>query len=158
LSGVSHIHPRLRPTGAHTTPATSGHTRPEPGGGNNVTREDALAWRPCSTPGCGKLHQGTGKCPTCRAKVDRDRRPDGNPYATPGHRTFREHVLARDPVCVLCLARPSTVADHYPTERRDLVTQGLDPDDPDRGRGLCKPCHDRHTARTSPGGWHARNE
>ncbi|WP_284294541.1 hypothetical protein [Luteimicrobium album] len=47
----------------------------------------------------------------------------------------------------------ATVADHYPTERRDLVDMGLDPDDPARGRGLCKPCHDKKTARTMPGGF-----
>lgn len=116
-----------------------------------------MAWRVCSRPGCPNLHQDTGQCPACRAEGDKARRPHGNPYATRGHRGFREQVLARDPICVLCLAARSTVADHYPTERRDLVAQGLDPDDPARGRGLCVPCHDRHTAATSPGGWNWRD-
>ncbi|GAA1453450.1 hypothetical protein GCM10009618_14930 [Nesterenkonia lacusekhoensis] len=111
--------------------------------------------RVCSTPGCPNLlpkdggNQGkAGRCPTCRAKADRDRRPDGNPYSTTGHKQFREAVLAKDPVCVLCRATRATVADHYPTERRDLVDQGLNPNDPTFGRGLCVTCHNSKTART----------
>lgn len=123
-----------------------------------------MAWRVCSA-GCGELHQGSGRCPECRRAADLARRPHGNPYRTPGHQAFREAVLARDPVCVcmgdcgthdgLC-ARRSTVADHWPDERVDLIDAGHDPDDPDRGRGVCKPCHDRKTARTKPGGWNDR--
>lgn len=124
-----------------------------------------MAYRVCSTPGCPTLHELGGRCPDCRAAADRQRRPDGNPYSTKGHRVvFREGVLARHPRCVCtdpahghtgpCSAE-STVADHFPIERRDLVEQGLDPNDPKRGRGLCKPCHDLHTAATSPGGWNA---
>ena len=110
-----------------------------------------MAWRVCTQPGCGTLvPAGTGRCPT------HTRRRDGNPYSTPGHQAFREAVLARDPICVLCLRVRATVADHYPDERRDLVAQGLDPNDPARGRGLCKSCHDKHTAATSPGGWNTR--
>jgi 5-methylcytosine-specific restriction protein A len=37
------------------------------------------------------------------------------------------------------------------------VDMGLDPNDPKFGRGLCKRCHDEHTARTSPGGWNRRD-
>lgn len=66
---------------------------------------------------------------------------------------FREGVLARDPICKVCRRAPSTVADHFPLSRRELVAAGLDADDPERGRGLCKPCHDRETARLQPGGW-----
>src|SRR5690625_4467058 len=105
----------------------------------------------CSTPGCPNLHRRPGRCPKCRATHDRARRPHGNPYATPGHRAFRATVLARDPICVICLKQPATVADHHPTERRDLLTQGLDPNNPTHGRGLCKTCHDRKTARTASG-------
>ena len=68
-----------------------------------------MAWRVCSTPGCPELHEGTGKCPTCTAQVDRDRRPGGNPYSTPGHGRFREAVLTRDPICVLCKRVHATV-------------------------------------------------
>ena len=115
-----------------------------------------MGYRVCSQPGCPRLHEGTGRCPSCRADADKARRPDGNPYRTSGHHAFREAVLARDPFCVLCRREYATVADHYPLERRDLVSAGLDPNDPVRGRGLCKGCHDRHTAATSPGGWNDR--
>lgn len=114
------------------------------------------AWSPCTrcpTP----TPPGVSMCSRCKGEADRARRPDGSPYATAGHKAFRESVLARDPVCVLCLAARATVADHYPHERRDLVDMGLDPNDPKFGRGLCKRCHDEHTARTSPGGWNRRD-
>lgn len=116
-----------------------------------------MARRVCSKPGCPNLHDGVGACPTCRAQGDRARRPNGNPYASTGHRSFRRAVLQRDPLCVCtgecghhdtpCLA-PSVVADHWPIERRDLIELGLDPDDPKRGRGFCVRCHNAKTART----------
>lgn len=122
-----------------------------------------MGWRVCTTPGCGTLHQGTGRCPACRADADRKRRPDGNPYTSPGHQSFREQVLATNPRCVCpgdcghhqgwCGA-VATIADHWPHERVDLIDMGLNPDDPKYGRGVCKPCHDRKTARTKAGGWH----
>lgn len=114
-----------------------------------------MAYRVCTD--CKAIHSGDrNPCRTCRVKRDRARRPSGNPYATPGHRAFRSAVLTRDPICVLCRVARSTVADHYPIERVDLVEQGLDPNDPKRGRGLCKLCHDRSTARRKPAGWNER--
>lgn len=119
-------------------------------------------WKVCSTPGCPNLINNGSKCTTCQRKQDRERRPQGNPYHTKGHQTFRKQVLARDPLCTctgdcgthqgLC-AKPSTVADHYPTERIDLITQGLNPNDPQYGRGICTTCHNRKTARTKPAGF-----
>jgi 5-methylcytosine-specific restriction protein A len=46
-------------------------------------------------------------------------------------------------------------ADHWPLSRRELTEQGLDPDDPRHGRGLCARCHSSETARHQPGGWNA---
>lgn len=123
-----------------------------------------MAWRVCSTPGCGKLHEGTGKCPDCRTLADKTR-TSGKYTGTAGHSRFREDVLALNPRCVCpgdCgrhtgwCGQPATVADHYPIERADMITLGRDPNDPTNGRGLCHPCHSAHTARTRPGGWNQR--
>lgn len=106
---------------------------------------------------CPAIITSGNRCTACtartRAASDKRRRPDGNPYTTAGHQRFRRAVLARFPVCVECRAAWSTVADHWPVSRRDLVEQGLDPNDPARGRGLCKRCHDRSSALHQPGGW-----
>ena len=116
----------------------------------------AMTMRVCSKPDCPNLHDGRGMCPSCRARADKIRRPHGNPYNTRGHQTFREAVLTRDPICVLCRKTQSTVADHYPLDRVDLIEQGLDPNDPKHGRGLCAGCHNRHTAHSKPAGWNDR--
>lgn len=108
----------------------------------------------CNIPGCPNLTK-SGRCDQHRRQADQARGPRG--YNTAGHRTFRAAVLTRDPQCVLCRQAPSTIADHYPISRRDLITGGLNPNDPTRGRGLCKPCHDRETAKHQPGGFHTRH-
>lgn len=125
-----------------------------------------MAYRACPTSGCPQLLAPGERCTQCRAAADRARRPTGNPYTSAGHRTFRAAVLRRDPTCVCpgdcgtthnaACGQPSTIADHHPIERRDLLARGLNPDDPARGRGLCKACHDRKTGRTQPGGERGR--
>lgn len=107
----------------------------------------------CSTP----VPQGQGRCDACRAEAERRRRPGGNPYASAGHLRFREAVLRRDEICVVCEIRVATHADHFPLERVELIELGKNPNDPAYGRGLCEDCHNRHTAATRPGGWHAAN-
>lgn len=126
--------------------------------------DTSMTYRPCPTHGCPTILTPGETCTRCRAARDKARRPNGNPYATPGHQGFREAVLALHPYCVCpgtcdkhtswCGQR-STVADHHPLERRELIDLGLDPNDPKHGRGLCKPCHDATTARRTPGGWNA---
>lgn len=112
--------------------------------------------RVCSAAGCPNIYAGTeSRCPTHRTAA-RARRTDNRVYSSAEHRAFRAAVLKRDPTCVACQALPSTVADHYPLTRRVLVSRGLNPNDPQHGRGLCAGCHNRHTARTSPGGWNTR--
>jgi 5-methylcytosine-specific restriction protein A len=113
--------------------------------------------RVCSQPGCPTIYptsEGT-RCAEHRRAADRARgtaRDRG--YTTPGHQAFRTAVLHRDPICVLCRRAFSTVADHYPRSRKELIELGLNPNDPHAGRGLCKPCHDTSTAEHQPGGWH----
>jgi len=123
----------------------------------------ARALRTCSTPGCPALVT-SGRCSGCTQAAEQRRGSATSRGYGRRHRTrFRAQVLARDPLCVCtspdcghgerCYA-PSTVADHHPRDRRELVRLGLDPDDPDHGRGLCASCHGRHTAAAQPGGWH----
>lgn len=125
-----------------------------------------MTLRVCSRPGCPTLTD-TGRCPACTTVADQRRgTATQRGYTSRGHQRFRTAVLLRDPICVCdmdcphhlgtteCLAL-ATVADHWPVSRRDLIAQGLNPNNPDAGRGLCKTCHDRSTAREQPGGWNA---
>jgi len=115
-------------------------------------------WRVCSVPGCPEFSQG-GRCPEHRSEAEQRRgsaRQRG--YGKQHEQKFRPGVLAKDPTCVLCHAAPSKHADHWPLSRRDLEAQGLDPDDPKHGRGLCGSCHSKETANNpeQQGGWARR--
>ncbi len=116
------------------------------------------AAQPCTTPGCPELvPPGTSRCQACQVaqrttqRQRRDKEAHAH-YNSRGHRRFRRLVLARDRLCVLCGA-VATEADHYPVDRRELQARGLDVNDPANGRGLCKSCHSRETAKHQPGGW-----
>ncbi|SIN72749.1 5-methylcytosine-specific restriction enzyme A [Agromyces cerinus subsp. cerinus] len=115
--------------------------------------------RVCSQAGCPTLYDTPhSRCPTHRAIADRARgTATDRGYASRGHKNFRNQTLTRDPICTLCGVRESTVADHYPISRRDLIEFSMDPNDPAHGRGLCKPCHDSSTAENQPGGWNTPN-
>ena len=114
--------------------------------------------RVCSVAGCPELYAGKhSKCPRHRGEADRARgTATERGYNSAGHARFRDAVLDRDPICVLCDQRQATVADHHPHSRRQLIEAGLDPNDPIYGRGLCKPCHDSETTRNQPGGFNQR--
>ena len=114
-----------------------------------------MTLRVCSTPGCPTFTDpGHSRCHDHERAAD-NAREGRSIYSSRGHRAFRRAVLRRDPLCVLC-GQLATIADHYPTSRRDLEAQGLNPNDPNAGRGLCATCHNRETARHQPGGWNAR--
>lgn len=118
----------------------------------------------CTTPGCPEYTNG-GRCTGCQAKAEALRGTSSQRGYGSRHRTtFRTSVIARDPSCVCTTAghdhgqpcgAPSRHADHHPRDRRELVADGEDPDDPKHGRGLCGPCHSRETALHQPGGWAA---
>lgn len=112
----------------------------------------------CSRPGCAELTP-SGRCPGCRRAAEQARGSASQRGYGRKHETrFRKAVLALDPVCVVCGLVPSTVADHHPLSRRQLVEQGLNPNDPQYGRGVCASCHGRET-QANPlqrGGWNAR--
>lgn len=121
------------------------------------------ALKVCSASGCPELVPA-GRCESHQRQADQRRGTAAQRgYDTAHVKRFRRAVLLRDPLCVCtatahghgpeCLA-PSTDADHHPRDRRELTRLGLDPNDPQYGRGLCGPCHRKETAATSPGGWH----
>lgn len=116
-----------------------------------------MASRLCTWRGCVEIVDGGGRCDRHKRDADRARgTATQRGYNSPGHAAFRAAVLAKnDGICVLCQLAPATVADHWPTSRRDLIALGQNPDDPRHGRPLCKPCHDGETATSQPGGWHA---
>jgi 5-methylcytosine-specific restriction protein A len=112
-------------------------------------------YRICSVPGCPE-YTTSGRCEDHRQQAEQKRgsaRQRG--YGKQHEQRFRPGVLAKNPTCVLCGQAPSVHADHWPLSRRELVEQGLDPDDPKHGRGLCGPCHSSETAANQPGGWNA---
>ena len=112
--------------------------------------------RVCSVHGCPEISEAT-RCPRHRRVADSERgTATQRGYNSAGHRRFRDAVLDRDPICVGCSRAQSTVADHYPRSRRELEESGLDPNDPEYGRGLCAPCHNAATAVNQPGGWNDR--
>ena len=113
--------------------------------------------KPCSFPGCGLPSQG-GRCPKHRARAEKLKGSSTQRGYGKKHRRkhgFRERVLERDLLCVICRMRQATVADHWPKSRRQLVAEGLNPDDPAYGRGLCQECDHLQTAQRQPGGWNA---
>ena len=104
----------------------------------------------------------TGRCRRCLAQTRKRsdiQRGDATQrgYGTDHRNRFRAGVLTVNPWCVLC-GKQATVADHYPQSRRELVAAGLDPNDPQYGRGLCQPCHSKATAEypAQRGGWNAK--
>ncbi|MFD5468884.1 holin [Streptomyces sp. NPDC127105] len=111
---------------------------------------------------CHRIRDAQGRCsPQCaRRSRERSNRARGSAtqqgYGAEHREKFRGPVLARDPICVVCGKAPSTEADHWPRSRKQLLAAGLDPNDPQYGRGTCKPCHSSETARHQPGGWNRR--
>lgn len=112
----------------------------------------------CTTPGCPHLTLD-GKCTEHKRAAEQQRGTSAQRgYGGPQWQAARRAVLRRDRVCVVCNVARSTVADHYPTSRRELVEQGAqDPDALYRLRGVCRSCHSKETARYQPGGWNLRD-
>lgn len=108
----------------------------------------------CTTAGCPELVEGGGRCDGHKRQAERRRGSAAQRGYGHRHRNrFRKGVLKKHPTCVLCKQAPSTVADHWPIDRRTLELRGADPDDPIHGRGLCQSCDSKQTAERQPGGW-----
>lgn len=102
---------------------------------------------------CGQPKRGRcRRCLTQTRKLTDNRRGDATTrgYGAEHRDRFRKAVLERDTWCK-CGKHRATVADHYPRSRRELEAAGLDPNDPQYGRGLCPSCHNKHTAQSQPG-------
>lgn len=117
-----------------------------------------MVMKKCNSPGCPSLvPKGQGKCDRHRREAERRRgSPSSRGYGREHRERFREQVLALNPICVICLRRPATEADHFPYSRDELIDLGRDPNDPQFGRGLCRSCHAASTALNQPAGWNAR--
>jgi 5-methylcytosine-specific restriction protein A len=108
---------------------------------------------------CGNAYSG----PHCACRAQQ-RRASDHARGTAAQRGYGHHwaanrraFLAAHPLCALC-GRLADVADHHPHTRRQLLAWRVpDPDAWHRLRPLCTPCHNRHTARTTPGGWNANH-
>jgi len=112
--------------------------------------------RVCSTPNCPNIYpriEGT-RCAIHRREADKRRgTATQRGYTNKEHQHFRDVVLKRDPICVLCHIVQATTADHYPHDRKQLILLGMNPNDPKHGRGLCARCHNKATAQNQPGGF-----
>jgi 5-methylcytosine-specific restriction protein A len=111
----------------------------------------------CSVPDCPEV-VAVGRCATHQRAADLARGSAAERgYSSRAYRVGKRVVLRRDPICTACGAAPSSVPDHHPVSRRDLVAAGVrNPDHPSRMRGVCARCHGRQTAVNQPGGWNAR--
>jgi 5-methylcytosine-specific restriction protein A len=144
------------------------------GGGWREGRVDVSkrALVPCPSPGCPAYTKKGIRCPQhARLTIavgDRNRGTAGyRGYSGVGWSLARKACMERDRQCqcdaVECdhvafrCGTASVVADHFPLSRKQLIANRIvDPDDIAYLRGLCKLCHDRHTARSQPGGWNRR--
>ena len=88
---------------------------------------------------------GGTRCGTCRPRT---RTFD---YSSRPWRRRSKDFLRRHPRCIDCGA-PSTVSDHAPVARRDLVARGVpDPDADEHLQPRCAPCHNRRTVAVDGG-------
>ena len=105
--------------------------------------------RPCLQPGCPNL-VATGRCPDHQRVRERQRGSAASRGYDRLHQRRRAVVLARDPLCVACLAAgrvvPTTVDDHIvPIEHGGSV------DELSNHQGLCASCHGLKRAAESRG-------
>jgi 5-methylcytosine-specific restriction enzyme A len=111
---------------------------------------------PCNAPGCPKLttdrHCDTHKR-VAEERGDKERGTATERGYGAEHRRWRMMILARDPLCVVCLKEgrttPSTDADHIDGNQYNRSMSN--------GQGLCHACHSRKTA-TENNRWTGRKE
>ena len=110
--------------------------------------------RPCNHPGCPALTTERF-CEThakqYRQQQDRERGTAHERGYTARWRRAREWFLKQNPLCVECQKRgkltPATVVDHIIPHKGDMESFW----NVNNWQALCKPCHDRKTAREDGG-------
>jgi 5-methylcytosine-specific restriction protein A len=94
----------------------------------------------------GKVLQQTSKTGIPR-EYNRKHRPYQKLYKTARWQRLRKRLLSEHPLCTLCKLQgritPATVADHIIPHKGNLELFW----DEDNLQALCKPCHDRKTAK-----------
>lgn len=114
-----------------------------------------MSVKTCAEPGCPELtttiycaqhHQDR------RRKADQRRQTTRSNYGTPRWRRVRRAYLRDHPLCECGCGRIAGVVHHLDGEG----LHGPRAFDPGNLEALAKACHDRLTARETPGGWNAR--
>lgn len=82
-----------------------------------------MAMRVCNVHGCPTISDKP-RCPAHTKAADQARgTPTQRGYVAEHRKRFREGVLAKHPICQVCRRARSTVADHYPLSKRELIEQ-----------------------------------
>jgi hypothetical protein len=94
--------------------------------------------RPCAKHGCPALVAGSTYCAehTPTRKKDPEQ---AKHYGSSRWRKLSEIVRKQEPICAMCLERPSAVTDHIDGDWRNNDRENL--------RGLCRDCNARHTGK-----------
>ena len=112
--------------------------------------------RPCKHPLCPNLTEGN-YCEEHQSEMEykRERNSYSKLYSTSRWQRLRQYILSKEPLCVECKKnkriRPATVVDHIKPHKgnKELFY------DESNLQSLCKPCHDRKTAKED-GRWKRR--
>lgn len=134
---------RLRQPTSTTQPGREAGTMP------------ALAKRPCGKPGCRELTQGAYCAAHKKQRTQQQDEERGSAHER-GYdsrwRKARDTYLKRYPLCLHCMSEgrleTAAVVDHIIPHKGD---SHLFWDSKNNWQPLCKPCHDRKTARYDGG-------
>lgn len=95
-------------------------------------------------------HQTTNACTEYKRAFDKNRAHEIHRrlYQSARWRAVRAIILRRDPLCIKCGHKASQVV-HHIIDAVEWLASGHSFFDQSNLQGLCKPCHDSHTARTA---------
>lgn len=100
----------------------------------------------CTFPRCGTTVPKPGKCPAHRkmftSAFNKMLSVKSGLYGTARWKVLRLHILADEPICVLCHEAVATEVDHI-----EPYQPGDDFFNPNNLQSLCKSCHSSKTQR-----------